>query len=80
MRDFRPLTLIRLMRLTSTLLVAAIAFAIPYMPAAAYLGFVPLPEGVVATFVGIAAACVATAEMLKRTARYGGETVVGLKA
>lgn len=51
----------------STVLIAAIAVAIPYLPIAHYLGFVPLPAGLVATIFGVAVAYVASAELLKRT-------------
>lgn len=51
----------------STVLIAAIAVAIPYLPIAHYLGFVPLPAGLVATIIGVAVAYVASAELLKRT-------------
>ena len=45
--------------------VIVLAFAIPYLPYAGLLDFVPLPAGVVATLVAIAVLYVAAAEALK---------------
>ena len=45
--------------------VIALAFAIPYLPHAGVLGFVPLPAGIVAALVAVAALYVASAEALK---------------
>jgi Mg2+-importing ATPase len=52
--------------LWSTLAVAVLAFAIPYLPHATVLGFVPLPAPVLLTLALIAALYVAAAEWLKR--------------
>lgn len=52
--------------LWSTLAVIAVAFAIPFLPHAGLVGFVPLPAHLVATLVLIAALYVAGAEWLKR--------------
>jgi len=52
--------------LWSTLAVAVLAFAIPYLPHAAYLGFVPLPWHLVAALVLVTVLYVASAEWLKR--------------
>ena len=51
--------------LWSTFGVVALAFAIPYLPHASVLGFMPLPSGVVMALIVIAALYVAVAEWLK---------------
>jgi len=52
--------------LLSTLGVAALAFAIPYLPYASAFGFVRLPAPLVSSVVGITAAYVAATEFQKR--------------
>jgi Mg2+-importing ATPase len=52
--------------LGTTAALVPIAFAIPYLPAAGVLGFVPLPPGVVLALVGITALYVVAAEAGKR--------------
>lgn len=52
--------------LWSTIAVAVLAFAIPYLPHATVLGFVPLPPQLLLTLTLIAASYVAAAEWLKR--------------
>jgi Mg2+-importing ATPase len=59
--------------LASTAAVMALAFAVPYVPHAWTLGFVPIPAGVLLSLVGITAAYVMSAEALKRRL-YGRET------
>lgn len=46
--------------------VAAVALAIPWIPAAATLGFVPLPAWLLATLVGVTLSYLAAVEALKR--------------
>jgi Mg2+-importing ATPase len=50
----------------STAVVAALAVAVPYLPFAGLLGFVPLPWHVLAALLAITAAYVATSELAKR--------------
>ena len=52
--------------LWSTVVTAAVAFALPYSPLAAPLGFAPLPAALVAMIAAITASYVAAAEILKR--------------
>jgi Mg2+-importing ATPase len=52
--------------LVSTLLLALLAPAIPYLPFARELGFAPLPAALTAAVLGITAAYVLAAELLKR--------------
>ncbi len=52
--------------LWSTIATAAVTFALPYLPRASALGFVPLPAGMLAAIVAIAVGYVAAAELLKR--------------
>jgi len=51
--------------LWSTGAVIALAFAIPYLPHAEMLGFVPLPAGIVGALIAVATLYVAAAEALK---------------
>ncbi len=51
--------------LWSSVVVAIIAFALPYMPFAGWLGFVPLPGSLALAIVAITAAYVATVEVAK---------------
>jgi Mg2+-importing ATPase len=46
--------------------VAAICFAVPFIPRASVLGFVPVPVTMLLTLAAITAAYVMTAEALKR--------------
>lgn len=50
----------------ATVLVAALAVAIPYLPFSAVLGFTPLPLPLMATLLGITALYVAASEAAKR--------------
>jgi Mg2+-importing ATPase len=52
--------------LASTLVLIAVAFAIPYLPHVALLGFVPLPPRVLVLLVGITSLYVLATELLKR--------------
>jgi Mg2+-importing ATPase len=52
--------------LISTLILSAVALAIPYLPVSAALGFTPLPLALLLAVIGIAALYVASAELLKR--------------
>jgi Mg2+-importing ATPase len=54
------------MLLWTTAGVTLLAFAIPYLPHAGLVGFVPLPPAVVAALVAVALLYVASAEWLKR--------------
>jgi len=51
--------------LWSSLAVALAAFAIPFLPGAGLLGFVPLPAGLLLALAAIVALYVAGAEVLK---------------
>jgi Mg2+-importing ATPase len=51
--------------LVTTLALIPLAFAIPFLPYADTLGFVPLPAGLLATLFGITALYVGAAEALK---------------
>ena len=53
------------MLLWSTVGVIVLALALPYLPLAGWLGFVPLPAGVVLSLVAIAALYVGGTEILK---------------
>ncbi|MFZ5440644.1 MAG: magnesium-translocating P-type ATPase [Myxococcota bacterium] len=57
--------------LWSSVGVAAVALAVPWIPGAGVLGFVPLPPLLVVTIIGITAAYVLTTEWLKRRAFPG---------
>jgi len=57
----------------STLAVALVALALPYLPRAAVFDFEPLPAGVLAAVLGITAAYVLVTELAKR-AFYGYAT------
>ncbi len=50
----------------STAAIAALAFALPYLPLANFLGFEPLPAPLLAVLVAITATYVVSAEALKR--------------
>jgi Mg2+-importing ATPase len=50
----------------STLVLIAVTFAIPYLPRAGVLGFVPLPGALLGALAGITALYVAAAELAKR--------------
>jgi Mg2+-importing ATPase len=54
---------------TSTLAVAALAVALPFLPGAGWFDFVPLPGAVLAAILAITAAYVAASELAKR--RFG---------
>jgi len=51
--------------LVATLVVAALALLLPYLPGAALFGFVPLPLAIVALILGLTAAYVLATEALK---------------
>jgi len=53
----------------TTLLVAALALAIPYLPGASWFDFVPLPGPIVAALLAITAAYAAASELAKRRFR-----------
>jgi len=67
-RTYRPLHRSRPGRLllVSTMILIPLTFAIPFVPHAALLGFVPLPPGLMAALVGVTVLYVAAAELLKR--------------
>ena len=52
--------------LASTVAVAALALAIPFLPGAEIMGFVPLPLPLVAALLAVTALYVAASEMAKR--------------
>jgi Mg2+-importing ATPase len=52
--------------LVSTLVLVPLAFAIPYLPYATVLGFVPPPASLCAVLAGVGALYVVAAELLKR--------------
>jgi Mg2+-importing ATPase len=52
--------------LWSTVVLIALTFAIPYLPGAGYLGFVPMPGLLVVLVAGITVAYVAAAELTKK--------------
>jgi Mg2+-importing ATPase len=52
--------------LASTVALIAVTFAMPYLPYAGVLGFVPLPAGLLAALAAITALYVLAAEVLKR--------------
>jgi len=52
--------------LANTLLIVAVAWALPFTPLGGMLGFSPLPLAVVATLFIIVCACLALAEIVKR--------------
>ena len=52
--------------LWSTVAVAVVAIAIPYLPGAQWLEFVPLPLPMLAALIGITASYVVVTELLKR--------------
>jgi len=52
--------------LFTTMGVAVLAFAIPFLPAAELFGFIPLPASLVAAIVGVTLAYVAAVELTKR--------------
>jgi len=52
--------------LWSTVAVALVAVALPYLPGAGFFGFVPLPPGLVAAVLGITTAYVLATEALKQ--------------
>ena len=56
----------------STVAMVGLAFAIPYLPFAAILGFVPLPSGVVASLVVITVLYVVAVEIVKLWFYRGG--------
>ena len=70
-RTHRPLYRSRPGRvlLATTLALIPITCAIPYLPGAAVLGFVAPPAGLLVALVGVSAAYVAAAELLKRGGR-----------
>ena len=70
-RTHRPLYRSRPGRvlLATTLALIPITCAIPYLPGAAVLGFVAPPAALLAALVGVSAAYVAAAELLKRGGR-----------
>jgi Mg2+-importing ATPase len=51
---------------TSTLAVAAVSLAIPWLPGSDWFGFVPLPGAVLATVLGITLAYAGASELAKR--------------
>jgi Mg2+-importing ATPase len=53
--------------LLSSVAVVLLTFAIPYLPGAGLLGFVPLPAGVLLSLVAVVALYVAGAELLKKS-------------
>jgi Mg2+-importing ATPase len=65
----RPGTLL----LVSTCLLVLLTLAIPYLPHAGWMGFVPLPPALLATIVAITTAYVAAAEATKRWFYRNGE-------
>jgi Mg2+-importing ATPase len=63
----------------STLAVAIVTLALPYLPFGGLLGFTPLPPAVIALLLGITVLYVAAAEVAKRVfyARYAAATPYG---
>jgi Mg2+-importing ATPase len=52
--------------LATTLALVPVTLAIPYLPVAGALGFVPLPASLLAALLAVTVAYVAAAELLKR--------------
>jgi P-type Mg2+ transporter len=71
----RPSTLLW----TTTMAVAALAIALPFIaPAARVFGFVPMPATMVATLIGLTLAYVAATEVAKRWFRQLGRRRPGV--